>query len=121
MAINRKLMASAIQKWGVTLQTDLTQEECGELIVAIAHYKRGRPDSRTKLLEEIADVTIMAYQMAMMFGENDVVEIIDRKMNRLAKRLDAGIYNEDAKPPADAEHTSYLGNVNPLGADPDVP
>jgi len=91
--IDRNLMNAAIEKWGVNLQTNLAQEECAELIVEIAHFQRGRKN-KEELIEEIADVTIMAYQMAMIFGEEEVQRVINEKMKRLENRLRLGIYNE---------------------------
>ena len=36
-----KLYLRAIRNWGEEAQTDMVNEECGELITAIAQFKRG--------------------------------------------------------------------------------
>lgn len=58
------------------------EEECAELILALKHYKRGKAD-KYAVCEEIADVMIMAEQMAMLFGCTEVMEIKNDKLTRL--------------------------------------
>jgi len=86
--INDELMQKAIQKWGIDLQIDLAQEECAELIEAIAHWRRGRDDCNTKLIEEIADVKIMIRQLELVFGVDAVEDVVQYKMQRLASRIE---------------------------------
>jgi len=62
-------------------------EECGELIVAIHHYSRGKC-SKGDVLSEIADVMIVAGQLSETFGEDGEVEaLIAQKLNRLDHRI----------------------------------
>jgi NTP pyrophosphatase (non-canonical NTP hydrolase) len=49
-------------------------EECGELITALAKGKG--------VIEEIADVIIMANQMRLLFGKDKVDEKIKQKLGR---------------------------------------
>ena len=83
------LVSSAVEKWGNATQMLLTMEECGELIVAINHFLRGRKDKR-ELAEEIADVEIMCTQMRYMIGDEIVDKEKHRKLRRLGERL--GLY-----------------------------
>ena len=86
--IDDSLMFRAIKQWGEDLQIALAQEECAELIVAIAHKRRGRESSTENLIEEIADVKIMVRQLELMFGAEAVEKVVQAKMARLARRLE---------------------------------
>lgn len=70
----------AVKLWGVTPQLRQLQEECGELVAAVNRADRGR--GTENLIEEIADVVIMAHQARLMFGPA-VEEAIARKLARL--------------------------------------
>ncbi len=83
----KHILSKAVAKWGVDAQTNLAIEEMGELIVAINHYRRGREGAIDNVQEEIADVIIAMNQMKMMYGSDAVDAIIERKTNRLEKRL----------------------------------
>ena len=74
----------ALDKWGLDSQLDMLAEECGEFIVALNHYRRKRI-SREKLLEEIADISVMSSEMMVYFPELQV--IADRKIRRLIKKV----------------------------------
>lgn len=82
----RAIMELAITTYGWRAQTRQAVEELGELIVAIAKFRRGSVDSAA-VIDEIADVQIMAMQLSMIFGEEDVKARIEYKLNRLDERL----------------------------------
>jgi NTP pyrophosphatase (non-canonical NTP hydrolase) len=83
------LLIKAIETWGIGAQVDIAQEECAELIAAIAHYRRERPDAMKEMIEEIADVKIMMRQLELMFDiDKDVRAVMDYKLERLAGRLE---------------------------------
>lgn len=63
-------------------------EEVGELLSALNKFKRGRIKT-DEVVTEIADVQIMAEQLAEMFGPLNVQHEKTRKLNRLAVRLQA--------------------------------
>lgn len=73
-----------IDKWGISPQMMMMQEECAELIVEISHHLRGR---KSNVVEEIADVQIMINQMKEIFGKEIVQLEMDRKLERIRKRL----------------------------------
>ena len=75
----------AIAKWGASVQIAIAVEECAELIVALQHNARGRT---TNVVTEVADVLVMAMQLAHVFGEAKVAEEVERKISRLIGRLD---------------------------------
>ena len=84
------LLNEAIRSEGKQFQINMAIEECGELISALMQQGRGRD---TNVIEEIADVLIMTYQLRLMFGASEVDRIIIEKMKRLEKRVSITIDN----------------------------
>jgi NTP pyrophosphatase (non-canonical NTP hydrolase) len=83
-----ELFYKAYDKWGNTAQTDMAIEECSELIKAICKNRRRHSEESLKnIQDEIADVTIMMRQMQLIFGEKEVEERIQYKIERLNERL----------------------------------
>ena len=82
-----KTLADAINIYGEDAQIWMTIEEMSELGNALAKYRRGRV-TKEDVCEEIADVEIMCFQMAAMFGAESVTEILQTKMERLKRRLE---------------------------------
>lgn len=86
-AITERLtLQRAILHWGREAQLEQAVEEMAETIVAIQHHKRGRDDDG--LVEEAADLCVMAEQLRIMAGDAAVDEKIHEKMDRLRHRLD---------------------------------
>ena len=77
-----ELYKEAIEKWGEDAQINMLNEECGELITAVAQFKRGRT-SRHDVMTELADVFIMVEQIASMMNYDDFEKELDRKLMRL--------------------------------------
>lgn len=86
------LLDEAISKWGVESQTEMIEEECLELALAIQKSKRvgGRMHVKNfeNIIDEIADVSIMIMQARRMFPEDMIEKRIRYKLERLKKRLD---------------------------------
>ena len=82
-----KTIADAIEIYGEDAQIWMTIEEMSELGNALAKYRRGRV-TKEDVCEEIADVEIMCFQMAAIFGATSVAEILQTKMERLKRRLE---------------------------------
>jgi hypothetical protein len=84
-----RVFNKAIWEWGGESQENMAIEECSELIKAICKLRRkdSTADDFTNLIDEVADVTIMMRQMALIVGEESVNERIAYKINRLANRL----------------------------------
>lgn len=82
----RQILKDAIDTFGIKNQLDMLQEECAELIVAISHYKRGRPGSSINLSEEIADVHIMMNQI-ILATPLSVEFFKEQKLQRLKERI----------------------------------
>ena len=76
----------AIEKFGIKAQVGMMHEEMCELGVALEHWKRDRC-KKEDVVTEIADVMIVAPQMAIYFGKEAVDAEIDRKLERLEGRM----------------------------------
>jgi NTP pyrophosphatase (non-canonical NTP hydrolase) len=74
--------------WGLRRQLRMTQEECGELIIAISHFIRGRKNSIDNLIEELADTQLMLNQIIHHVGEDKVKAIIDIKSDYVKRKLE---------------------------------
>lgn len=87
--LEREVLLKAIEVFGWSAQFEIAQEECGELIAAISHYKRCRTIDREKdqLASECADVIIMMHQLRLVLGEDLIDEKIAAKMKRLKGNL----------------------------------
>lgn len=83
----KQIEKEAVETYGIDAQLRMLQEECGELIVAVGHYLRGRSGSLANLCEELADVRIMVEQMEISLDNPAVEEWYNNKMERLKKRL----------------------------------
>lgn len=82
-----EIYREAIDTWGADMQIDMFIEEASELIQALIKYKRGKGDLNN-IAEEIADVSIMLEQMAMMFDcHNKSVGFKKFKLARLKNTL----------------------------------
>ena len=77
-----ELYKEAIEKWGEDAQKEMLYEELGELITAVAQFKRGRT-SHHDVMTELADVFIMVEQIASMMNYDDFEKELERKLTRL--------------------------------------
>ena len=86
-AERRELLQAAISRFGSVAQMMQAIEELAELITAINHYLRHRPDAVEEIIEEIADVRIMTEQLALIVGEGKVQATEQRKLQKLYELL----------------------------------
>ena len=86
-AEKEELYLKAIDTWGQMPQINMVNEECGELITSLARYLRGR-DTVDDVITEVADVSIMMEQMAVLFGKEQFEKEKERKLQRLKERLE---------------------------------
>ena len=88
------ILADNIKAHGVVLETVVAMEELAELIQAISKVKRYGfvGEYKDNLIEEIADVDIVITELMMMFdiSEDEFYNVLDRKIQRLRKRLEKG-------------------------------
>lgn len=85
--VDEKAFREAVETWGEDAQIDMAVEECGELIVALEHLKRGRANE-DDVAEELADIRIMYEQLSRMIGQERVNRRVLQKMDRLRERID---------------------------------
>ena len=76
------LYKKALRTWGEEAQVNMLDEELGELITAVARFKRGRA-THQDVMTELADVFIMVEQIATMMSYDDFEKELDRKLVRL--------------------------------------
>lgn len=76
------LYKKALRTWGEEAQVNMLDEELGELITAVARFKRGRA-MHQDVMTELADVFIMVEQIATMMSYDDFEKELDRKLVRL--------------------------------------
>lgn len=81
-----EIIQLAIQTYGKEAQTQMLFEEMAELQNALCKLSRGR-GTVSDVCEEIADVMIMCFQMAQIYGVTRVEQLATFKMRRLADRL----------------------------------
>lgn len=81
------VLNSALKVWGEYEQKRMAVGECGEFLALIGKESRNRTVNED-WISEIADVTIMMEQMAIIYGYQKVQDMIEYKMDRLKKRLE---------------------------------
>jgi len=93
-----KLYESAIAQWGKYAQMDMILEEsselilaCGELIHSMMKLSRAKSEKQTNMVtmqicNEIADLEIMLEQAHLIFDDELINEIKERKLERLKER-----------------------------------
>lgn len=77
----------ALKHWGYGAQLAMVSEECAELIVALSHLQRERPDAYDEVVEEAADVTIALQYVRHVIGGAVIDRAIATKLERLRERL----------------------------------
>ena len=80
-------LLKAIEKWGAATQEQMAIGEIGELLALYGRRVQNRDDAM-EWIDEIADVTIMLRQLALMTDPVLVAGAIDTKMCRLKKALE---------------------------------
>lgn len=84
----REVYRATLQKWGAEAQYDQAVEECAELITVLKHFRRGKV-GEAEVVSELADVILMAGQLAYMFGEEKVEQAVEEKLGKLGLLLSA--------------------------------
>lgn len=82
----QEIYRQAVEEYGIEPQRKMAIEEMAELTNALMKQDRGR-NTEADVIEEIADVTIMMQQLAIIYGPSAVQEQIEYKTQRLALRL----------------------------------
>lgn len=89
-----RLAPLAFEKFGVNAQFTKCLEEMGELTRALAKRMNGSPIDDKDVVDEIADVLIMANQLRFHFGAETVDERMYYKLGRLERYLYTGEFQK---------------------------
>lgn len=81
------ILETALKTYGGRAQIMMCIEECAELTNALAKLSRNRVTAM-QIITELADVSIMVDQLAMMLGAEKVYAERQRKIQRLKERLE---------------------------------
>lgn len=73
---------AALAEFGQNAQMIKTCEELGELSTQLCKRLNGSPTTDAAIIDEVADVLIMANQMRTLFGAEAVDTRIEFKLNR---------------------------------------
>lgn len=73
--------------YGFTSQANMLAEESAEYMVALNKLRRGNANAYEHIKEEVADVLIVARQLRIMLGADDIDAIIESKLDRQMRRI----------------------------------
>lgn len=73
--------------YGFTNQANMLCEESAEFMVALNKLRRGDDHAYENVKEEVADVLIMAHQLRILLGADDIDRIVNAKLNRQLQRI----------------------------------
>ncbi len=90
-----------LRYYGASSQVPKAVEEMCELITELSK-NYGHSTNRSHLQEEVADVLIMALQMAQLFGWDEVRGQVEYKLSRQMKRINLHNNLQGFKDPYDA-------------------
>lgn len=88
IVVDKDIVASTIDKYGIVLQSVVCMEECAELIQAVSKEVRGKHDVG-HISEEIADVYICLNMLIQLYNvpEGMVQAWVDAKQQRILERM----------------------------------
>ena len=90
-----RILREALHHHGIPHQMQILQEEAAELITAISHLQRKRPNAEKECMEEIADCLICLLQMYLIY-KGDIIKNFEHKLARLKGRLNLCSNNTQA-------------------------
>ena len=83
-----QICVEAVDTFGDGPQQIKAIEELAELQAVLARDMNCLQVTDEEIIDEIADVHIMTQQMAIIFGEKEVVQRINEKLERLKRMID---------------------------------
>lgn len=84
----RATLCLALETFGPEAQEQMAIGEIGEFLTLFGRRSQGRMMIRD-MQDEIADVLVMLHQMALIYGEDEVLKRISYKIERLEGRIAA--------------------------------
>lgn len=76
--------------YGFSSQADMLCEEAAEFTVALNKLRRGHAESYNNVKEELADVLVIALQLRLLLGVQDIDNIMNEKVQRQLNRIKEG-------------------------------
>lgn len=73
--------------YGFSSQADMLCEESAEFTVALNKLRRGDQNSYKNVKEELADVLVVASQLRLLLGPEEIDTIIHEKIKRQLERI----------------------------------
>ena len=73
--------------YGFTSQANMLTEEAAEFTVALNKLRRGNTDYYEQIKEEVADVIVIALQLRVLLGAEEIDRIMDTKIERQLGRI----------------------------------
>lgn len=80
----KRFINQLLDEFGTENQVDILQEECAELIQACGKAKRGYPDAKERLTEEIAHVLCSSAVVSAIYGidASDIIDEFNKKADK---------------------------------------
>ena len=85
LQMNLKAIAN---HYGFTSQANMLTEEAAEFTVALNKLRRGYDNAYDNVIEELADVLVIAQQLRYLVGAERVDEIMFKKTRRQLERIE---------------------------------
>lgn len=76
--------------YGFTSQANMLCEESAEFTVALNKLRRGDQNAYKNVKEELADVLVIALQLRLLLGIQDIDNIMNEKVQRQLNRIKEG-------------------------------
>ena len=73
--------------YGFSSQADMLCEEAAEFTVALNKLRRGKAEAYSNIKEELADVLVVASQLRLLLGPEEIDEIAHEKIKRQLERI----------------------------------
>lgn len=86
MRYNNELKIIA-DHYGFSSQADMLCEESAEFTVALNKLRRGDQNAYKNVKEELADVLVVASQLRLLLGSEEIDEIAHEKIKRQLERI----------------------------------
>ena len=75
--------------YGFTSQANMLCEEAAEFTVALNKLRRGNGEAYKNVQEELADVLVVALQLRLLLGPEEIDRIAEEKVNRQLRRIES--------------------------------
>lgn len=82
---HNEVLEKAIEKWGEDAQLNIVIGEIGEFLLNFGREQQGR-SNKEEWIDEIADVILVMFQMAQIYGLDETIARLEYKFESLEKR-----------------------------------